>query len=88
MPTENKTSEAPASDQAQPGEVSAEQVNLGHIFALRPKVTTSFPQAQFLRARRELADERYDSIQQAARAVAEKALSSANRKPSKHSIGR
>lgn len=70
------------------GAVSTELVNLGHVHALRPKVNTSFPQTQFLKAKRDLAEESYSSIQQAARAVAEKALASTNRKPSKHSIGR
>lgn len=88
MSTENTSSEASTSDQVQQAEVSAKQVNLGHIFALRPKVNTSFSQAVFLAARRELADERYGSLEEAARAVAAKALASANRKPSKHAIGR
>jgi hypothetical protein len=70
------------------GAVGVEAVNLGHVLALRPRVSTSFPQAEFLKARRELAGERFGSIEEAARAVAEKALAATNRKPSKHSIGR
>jgi hypothetical protein len=85
MPTQQDSSEA---DAAAKGQVRAADVNLGHVFALRPKVNTSFPKAQFLRARRELVDECYASLDEAARAVAEKALAGANRKPSKHSIGR
>ena len=68
------------------GEVSVAGVNLGHIFALRPKVNTSFPQAQFLSAKRDLADERYASLEDAARAVAEKAIAGVYRKPGKHSV--
>jgi hypothetical protein len=49
-------------------------VNLGHIFALRPRVETSFRQADFRAARQLLEDEAYASIEEAARAVAEKAL--------------
>ncbi len=80
------TKAAPA--KAKGGKTSAEAVNLGHILALRPKANTSFPQSEFLKARRELAGESYGSIEEAARAVAEKALAAANRKPTKHSIGR
>ncbi|MDJ0789386.1 MAG: hypothetical protein QNK05_21480 [Myxococcota bacterium] len=70
------------------GEVSAESVNMGHIFALRPKVPTSFRPEDLRRARSELRDEGYASIQDAARAVAEKALETSNKKPSRHGIGR
>ena len=73
---------------AKDGGASAEAVNLGHVFALRPRVSTAFPQAEFLKARRELAGETYESIEEAARAVAEKALAAANRKPEKHSVRR
>jgi len=82
MAARKKTSKAPAS-----GKATSAQVNLGHVLALRPKVSTSFPQAEFLKARRELAEESYGSIDEAARAVAEKALAATNRKPAKHSIG-
>jgi hypothetical protein len=85
MPTQKDSTEAAGHEK---GAVRAADVNLGHVFALRPKVNTSFPQAQFLIARRELADLRYGSLEEAARAVAEKALAKVNRKPGKHSIGR
>lgn len=49
-------------------------VNLGHVFALRPRVSTSFRQADFNAAKHFLRDESYASIEDAARAVAEKAL--------------
>ena len=73
-----------ASDEQKEGKIRVDAVNLGHIFALRPKVSTAFPQARFLSAKRDLADERYASIEEAARAVAEKALAASNRKPGKH----
>jgi hypothetical protein len=103
MATKKKTSKTPGSQASPPKkastkksassqtpkvEVGVESVHLGHIHALRPRVNTSFSQAEFLNARRELAKEGYGSIEEAARAVAEKALAGANRKPSKRSIGR
>jgi hypothetical protein len=56
------------------GTVAAKDVNLGHVFALRPRVNTSFRQPDFLRARELLEDESYETTSAAARAVAEKAL--------------
>ncbi|MBW2295393.1 MAG: hypothetical protein JRG94_24260 [Deltaproteobacteria bacterium] len=50
------------------------QVSMGHMFALRPRVVTSFRPDDFRRARQLLADESYANIQEAARAVAERAL--------------
>jgi len=52
---------------------SSIQVMMGHMFALRPRVSTSFRPDDFRRARQVLADEPYANIQDAARAVAEKA---------------
>ena len=69
-------------------EVSVDAVNLGHIFALRPRVPTAFPQEGLRRAKDELSEERFGSIEEAARAVAEKALGTSQKKPSKHGIGR
>jgi hypothetical protein len=63
--------------------ISATSVNLGHVFALRPRVSTSFRQADFLTARHLLQDEAYESIEEAARAVAEKALEMTHEGPSK-----
>ncbi len=54
--------------------VRAKDVNLGHVFTLRPRVNTTFRQPDFLRARELLVDESYASLPEAARAVAEKAL--------------
>jgi hypothetical protein len=65
--------DAPAAS-AKKGAVTAKDVNLGHVFALRPRVRTSFRQPDFLRARELLEDETYESASDAARAVAEKAL--------------
>ena len=56
------------------GGVPAASVNLGHVFALRPRVSTSFRQEDFRTARHLLQDESYASLGEAARAVAEKAL--------------
>lgn len=63
--------------------VSSTSVNLGHVFALRPRVSTSFRQADFLTARHLLEDETYESIEEAARAVVEKALEMTREGPSK-----
>jgi len=49
-------------------------VNLGHVFGLNPKVNTAFRQEDFRSARHALESETYASIEEAARAVAEKAL--------------
>ena len=49
-------------------------MNLGHLFALRPRVTTSFPAEALRSAKHALEGEGYATISDAARAVAEKAL--------------
>jgi hypothetical protein len=54
--------------------VSSASVNLGHVFALKPRVETSFRQADLATARHQLLDEHYATLEEAARAVAEKAL--------------
>jgi hypothetical protein len=54
--------------------VSSIGVNRGHLFALRPRVDTAFPPGDFDTAKHFLRDESYASIEEAARAVAEKAL--------------
>jgi hypothetical protein len=56
------------------GTVLAAEVHLGHFFALRPRVETSFRPDDLRRAKQALAEERYRTIEDAARAVAEKAL--------------
>jgi DNA replication initiation complex subunit (GINS family) len=65
------------------GKVSSMKVNVGHILSLRPRVSPSFRQADFLTARHLLQDEAYANIEEAARAVAEKALEMTHEGPSK-----
>ncbi len=74
---------APAVETAQPakkkaappkGAVSALSVNLGHVFSLTPRVETSFQPVDLLTAKHQLQEEGFATIQDAARAVAEKAL--------------
>ena len=54
--------------------ISAMDVNLGHVFALKPRVNTSFRQNDFFTAKRTLREETFASVVDAARAVAEEAL--------------
>ena len=54
--------------------VSSMDVNHGHVFALRPRVNTSFRPNDFMTAKRALREESFDSVSDAARAVAEEAL--------------
>ena len=54
--------------------VTSAQVMLSHVFALRPRVIMAFRPDDFRRARQLLEEEAYESIQKAARAVAERAL--------------
>lgn len=66
-----KTARRPA--RPKKGATSAE-VHLGHVFALRPRVPTSFRPDDLRRAKQMLAAERFASVSEAARAVAGKAL--------------
>ena len=86
--TRKKASNARKAAAPKKGEVSADGVNMGHVFALRPRVPTAFSQEALRRARDELSEERFGSIEEAARAVAEKALHNSRKKPGKHEIGR
>ena len=81
-----KAGEAKSAEPKKKGSVSSLVVNMGQVFALRPRVPKSFRQADFLTARDLLRDEGYASIEEAARAVVEKALE-LTRKPAKHSGG-
>ena len=54
--------------------ISTMEVNLGHVFSLRPRVNSSFRQNDFFAAKRALREESFASIPDAARAVAEEAL--------------
>jgi hypothetical protein len=65
------------------GKVSSMGVNLGQVFSLRPRVSKTFRQADFLTARLLLQDKDYANIEEAARAVAEKALDLTHKGPPK-----
>jgi hypothetical protein len=69
---------APAPVALPAGGVSAADVNLGHVVALRPRTHTGFKPEAFAEAKRALADQRFASIDDAARAVAEKAVELSN----------
>jgi hypothetical protein len=72
--TANKaTAQAKKAPPAKSGS-SSMLVSMGHVFALRPRVVTSFRPDDFRRARQVLAEEAYATIHEAARAVAERAL--------------
>ena len=64
------------------------RVNLGHISSLRPRVNSSFRQADFLAAKHLLDEEDYASVEEAARAVAEKALEMTQGGPPKRGFRR
>ena len=70
----SKPAEAEQAEKKPEGKVSPMSVNLGHVFSLRPRVSKTFRQADFLTARQLLQDEDYADIEEAARAVAERAL--------------
>jgi hypothetical protein len=53
---------------------SSLDVNMGHVFTLRPRMATSFRPDDFRTARQQLEEESYKDASAAARAVAEKAL--------------
>jgi hypothetical protein len=84
---EPQAAESAKAEPRKGGDVSSQAVNLGHVFALRPRVPKSFRQADFQIARDRLRDESYDSIEAAARAVVEKALE-LTRKPTKRGARR
>jgi hypothetical protein len=74
MPAAKKTQHVPAVAPS----VTAMQVHLGHIFALRPRVQVSFNPESLREAIRVLAAEKYASLDEAARAVAAKAVELSN----------
>ncbi len=76
------TAARPEKADAAKGKVSSIAVNLGHIFALRPRVSTAFPPGQLNTAKHFLRDESYATIEDAARAVAAKALELTQKGPS------
>jgi hypothetical protein len=78
-----KPAKAASSGKKPAGKLSSADVHMGHVFSLRPRVKTSFRQADFLTARLLLEGETYASIDEAARTVAEKALDMTHEGPSK-----
>ena len=85
-PASSAPAEAATKTPAKKGTVSVQEVTLGHVFALRPRVNKSFRPNDFMQAKRSLRDERYESLEEAARAVVEEALSLTRRdaRPQKH----
>jgi hypothetical protein len=79
----SKSAQARKTQKKPKAEVSSLSVNLGHVFSLRPRVSKTFRQADFLTARQLLQDESYASIEEAARAVVEKALDLTRKGPPK-----
>src|SRR5262249_9582972 len=80
-PTAPRARPAPIPPPAAPsivGGVSAADVNLGHVVALRPRTHTGFKPEAFAEAKRALVDQRFPTIEDAARAVAEKAVELSN----------
>lgn len=63
-------------------------VNMSHVFALRPRATTSFKAGDFSTAKHQLQDESYADIHAAAKAVVEKALELTHGAPKKGRKGR
>lgn len=74
---EKKKAAKPAAKTAPTG-VSSTAVNMGNVFMLRPRLSTSFRQEDFVSAKRLLEDESFASIQEATRAVVERALEMSN----------
>lgn len=64
--------EKPAAESA--SGIRSNQVVLAHLFALKPRVAMAFKPDDFRQAKQLLEDESYESIPEAARAVAERAL--------------
>jgi hypothetical protein len=69
-----KSEAAEKKSPATKGSFKPADVHLGHIFALRPRVTTSFRPEDLRSAKHALVEEAYESAGAAARAVADKAL--------------
>jgi len=77
-PATPKPEAAPAPAPRMSGGITAADVNLGHIAGLKPRTHTGFRPEAFQEAKRALADARYTTIEEAARAVAEKATELSN----------
>lgn len=67
------STEKPAAATPKKG-ASSLDVNISHLFSLRPRVNTSFKPGDLNTAKHQLKDDTYKDIQAAARAVAERAL--------------
>jgi hypothetical protein len=78
----------PAATPPAAGTVLADEVLLGHVMALRPRVHVGFKPSAFADAKRALADERYATIQEAAHAVVQKAIEISNESPSRNPFSR
>jgi len=63
-----------ASTPTKAGAFTAADVHMGHIFSLRPRVTTAFRPEDLRTAKHTLGEETFESAAEAARAVADKAL--------------
>jgi hypothetical protein len=72
--------ESPAKKAAAPpaGTFATDAVLLSHVMALRPRVHVGFKPSAFADAKRSLADRRYATIEEATRAVVEKAIEISN----------
>jgi len=64
-----KTAKAPEA-----AAISSLNVNMGHVFALRPRPRTSFRPGDFMTAKHQLQDKAFSTLTEAAREVAERAL--------------
>jgi len=83
-PAEKATKKAAAPKRTRKAKARAAEVNLGHIFQLRPRVNTSFKPDELRAAKQALEEEGFASVAEAARAVAEKALELNRQKPGRH----
>ena len=75
------TSEKPEAEKAAAesgASIRSNQVVLAHIFALKPRVAMAFKPDDFRKAKQLLEDESYESIPEAARAGADRALELTN----------
>jgi len=77
-PVAASRSVAPERPAAPAGAVSAEEVTLGDVMKLRPRIHVGFKPSAFGDAKRALAETRYATIEDAARAVSAKAIEISN----------
>ena len=72
-PTKRTAKKSARKAPARKARFTAEQVNLGHVFSLRPRVSTAFRPEDFRTAKHRLREESYVSLEAATRAVVEQA---------------